>query len=71
MQAFRSEGELERWCRLEGRSPGAVFAPSTLWRLARAWYDDRLDLAWSRRTVRERQTILTRLGLVGEAWRIE
>ena len=71
MQAFRSEGELERWCRLERRSPGAAFDPFTLWRLARAWYDDRLDLTWRRRTVGERQAILTRLGLVGEAWRIE
>ena len=71
MQAFRSEGELERWCRREGRSPGAVFSPSILWSLARDWYDDRLDLAWRRRTVAERQAILTGLGLVGEAWRVE
>lgn len=71
MQAFRSEGELDRWCELEGCPRGAVFAPSTLWHLATVWYDDRLDHGWRRRTVAERQAHLGRVGLEGEAWLIE
>lgn len=71
MQAFRSEGEIERWCQRHGRQRGAVFKPQILWQLARRWYDDRLELNWRRRTVLERQAILEDVGLVGDFWRIE
>lgn len=70
MQAFRSEGEIDRWCALQGRTRSAGFTPATLWRLASIWYDDRLDRNWRRHTVAERQALLTSVGLEGEAWRI-
>lgn len=71
MLAFRSEGEVRRWCDARDLPLGAIFSPGTLWRLAEVWYDDRLDLDWKRRTVEERQDLLERAGLRGEFWRIE
>lgn len=71
MLVFRSEGEVERWCAWRGRAQGAVFAPETLWLLARAWYADRLDPGWVRRSVAERQAILEGVGLTGPFWAIE
>jgi hypothetical protein len=35
-----------------------------------AWYDDRLDLNWRRRTIPERQAILDAVGLDGPFWRL-
>lgn len=71
MQAFRSEGEARRWAEANGRPLGAIFPPQQLWRLARAWYDDRLDLDWQRRTASERQGLLASCGLTGRFWEIE
>lgn len=70
MLAFRSEGEVRRWCDARGLPVGALFSPQTVWRLAGLWYGDRLDLDWRRSSVEERQRILARVGLVGEFWRI-
>ena len=68
MQLFRSEEEVDEWARITGHPRGAVFAPAQLWELANGWYDDRLQLDWRRRTVKERQAILTNVGLTGEFW---
>lgn len=40
------------------------------WRLALAWYADRLDPDWRRRTLSEVQALFAGLGLVGEFWRL-
>jgi hypothetical protein len=71
MLAFRSEGEVDRWCAAKGIEPGAVFSPHTLWRLASVWYEDRLRPDWRRRPPDERQRLLDEVGLRGEFWRIE
>ena len=71
MQLFRSEEEVDEWAESTGHPKGAVFSPGQLWDLARGWYDDRLDLNWRRRTVAERQAILTAVGLIGEFWNLE
>lgn len=71
MALFRSEDDVHAWCQRHGRSPGAIFDLPRLWHLARAWYDDRLDRGWRRRTVSERQAILDAVGLEGPFWRLE
>ena len=48
-----------------------MFDLPRLWHLARAWYDDRLDRGWRRRTVSARQAILDAVGLEGPFWRLE
>ena len=54
-------------------SSGPLPAWSTTWfrrgvGLARAWYSDRLDLDWRRKTVAEAEAILTSLGLTSSFW---
>ncbi len=49
---------------------GAVISLSTAWALAQAWYSDRLDPAWRRRTVAEAQAVFTELGLTDPFWRL-
>ncbi len=70
MLLFRSEKDVEDWCRARDRAPGAIFDLERLWQLAQRWYDDRLDLDWRRKPVADRQVILDRVGLVGPFWRL-
>ena len=70
MLLFRSEGDVRAWCGERSIPPGAVFDLGRLWKLARAWYDDRLDPNWRRRAVPERQAILEAVGLRGPFWRL-
>ena len=42
-----------------------------LWALGAAWYDDRLQLEWARRTIDERAGILKAVGLTGDFWRLD
>lgn len=70
MQLFRSEEDLDRWLAATGVEPGVRFAPAQLWQLARRWYDDRFELSWTRRTLTERQAILSEVGLAGDFWRL-
>ena len=41
-----------------------------IWGLAQAWYPDRLDADWRRRTPQEAQAVFASLGLTGEFWRL-
>ena len=70
MRLFRSEEDVLAWCGERGITPGFIFDLGRLWRLACAWYDDRLALDWRRRTVCERQAILDAVGLDGPFWRL-
>ena len=68
MLLFRSEEDIVAWCAQRHSTPGAVFDLARLWSLASAWYDDRLNSDWRRRTIEERQAILDTAGLAGSFW---
>jgi hypothetical protein len=70
MLLFRSEGDIDDWCRRNGRPKGAVLAAGALQKLGSAWYGDRLDPDWRPRSREESQAILDALGLSGEFWRL-
>lgn len=71
MLLFRSEEDLDRWSSETGIPRGEAFDPARLWVLAQSWYDDRLDRDWHRRTLPERQALLTAAGLTGEFWTLD
>jgi len=70
MLLFRSEDNVRAWCGQRHLTPGEIFDPPRLWPLARAWYDDRLEPDWRRRTVVQRQAILDAAGFRGSFWRL-
>ena len=70
MLAFRSEEHVDRWCEQRRVPKGAVFAPEQMWRVARAWYGDRLAPDWERKTPEEAQAIFEETGLTGPFWRL-
>jgi hypothetical protein len=59
---------VRRWCEDRSARPGATVPLEQLWRLARSWYDDRLEPDWRRRTPAERQALLDAAGLTGPFW---
>jgi hypothetical protein len=70
MLLFRSEEQVDRWCRSWGLARGAILSPEICWGLAREWYRDRRDPMWRRRTVDEAHTLFSQLGLTGDFWKL-
>jgi hypothetical protein len=68
MNLFRSEEHVRRW--LGDRTPGATLPVTVLSALAHAWWGDRLDPAWQPHSRERNQSILDRLGLVGDFWQL-
>jgi hypothetical protein len=70
MLLFRSEGHIHRWIE-ERRIPvGGTLTTDQGWRLADAWFHDRLELGWRRPTTEEAQALFTSLGLTGPFWQL-
>ncbi len=70
MLLFRSEDHVDRWCRQWGLDRGATLSLDQQWRLARAWYHDRMQPGWRRKTPEEAQELFTRLGLTSAFWEL-
>ena len=70
MLAFRSEAHVERWLGQRGVERGAVFSADQMWRLAHAWYANRLAPDWRRATPVEAEAVFAEVGLTGEFWRL-
>jgi hypothetical protein len=68
MLVFRSEAHVIAW--LAGRTPGATIPIQTLADLATAWWNDRLARDWQPHSREANQSILDRLGLTGDFWRL-
>jgi hypothetical protein len=70
MLLFRSEEHVQKWS--EGRRTpiGATLTPQQGWRLARAWFDDRLSPDWRRKTPQETQAVFDSLDLTGPFWHV-
>jgi hypothetical protein len=70
MLLFRSEEHVRRWSR-DRRSPiGATFTPQQGWRLATAWFEDRLAPDWRRKSPQEAHAIFASIGLTGPFWNL-
>jgi Alkylmercury lyase len=70
MLLFRSEEHVDRWCTQWRLPRGATLTVEQLWRLADAWYADRLAPNWRRKTIDEAHAIFRSLGLDSEAWQL-
>jgi hypothetical protein len=70
MLLFRSEEHVERWAEARGTQVGGLLTPDQSWRLARAWFHDRLSPDWRRRTPDESRRIFDDIGLTGAFWQL-
>ena len=70
MLLFRSEEHVDRWCSERDLQRGGMMTPNQCWDLADAWYRDRLDASYQRRSVDVAQALFDSIGLLGEFWRL-
>jgi hypothetical protein len=70
MLLFRSEEHVERWTERSPAGRGETFSLEQGWRLADAWYADRLSPDWRRRTAEEAEALFADIGLTGDFWRL-
>ena len=68
MLLFRSEENVERWCRERGLSRQPLISLSQLWQLAVIWYGDRLTPESRRPATSEMKEIFSSVGLEGPFW---
>ena len=67
MLLFRGEEHVAR----SGKARGAFMSPDQMWRLADAWYQDRADASWRRKTAQEAEAVFAEIGLTGDFWRLK
>jgi alkylmercury lyase-like protein len=65
---FCGEACIASWLETTGHARGSVFDLATLWRLARHWYDGRLDTPYRRREPAEAKEYFREVGLTGSFW---
>ena len=65
---FCSEACVDAWLTRTSNEPGYVMDLATLWRLARGWYEGRLDRGYRRREPAEAATYFRDVGLDGAFW---
>ena len=70
MLLFRSGEHVERWTEARAIPTGGVLSPQQGWRLARAWFDDRLSPDWRRPMPEEARRIFDDIGLTGPFWQL-
>jgi hypothetical protein len=69
MLYFRSEEDIERWCKTWRMTKGAVIPIEKGWELASAWYnEDRRLPGWRRRTLEETEAVFRQMGFTSEFW---
>jgi alkylmercury lyase-like protein len=70
MLLFRSEEHVSAWSERRGAPPGATLTLEQGWRLARAWFHDRLSPEWRRKTPKETEEVFAGIGLTGPFWKL-
>ncbi len=70
MLLFRSEEHIDRWCRARDLPRGGIMTPEQGWRLARAWYADKLKPDWRRKSLDEAEALFAEIGLSGQFWNL-
>ena len=68
IRTFCSLEHVVEWRERTGAAEGCVVGLEPLWRLALAWYGDRLDPGWEPHARERNQALLEQCGLTGPFW---
>ena len=68
MLLFRGDEHIDRWCAQWNQPRGATLTIDQAWRLADAWYRNKMEPGWRRASADEAQALLSGLGLTGTFW---
>jgi len=61
---------VDRWCQIRGLPRGNVISLEQGWQLADAWYHDRPEPKWRRKTPEEVAQTFATVGLSGAFWEV-
>jgi hypothetical protein len=70
MLLFRDEEHVDKWCTSRDLPRGGAMTPEQGWRLAHAWFKDRLKPGWHRYTIEETEALFGSIGLTGDFWSV-
>ena len=70
MLLFRGEEHIDRWCAQWSQQRGATMTIDQGWRLAHAWFHNKLDADWRRATLDETEKLFGEIGLTGPFWNL-
>ena len=70
MLLFRGEEHIDRWCAQWNQPRGGILTIPQAWKLADAWYGNKMEPDWRRSTLDETEALLSRLGLTGPFWNL-
>jgi hypothetical protein len=62
---------VDRWCRASNRERGEALPIATVWKLSKAWYDNRLSEDYRGRSASQVQEIFRGCGLTSAFWALE
>lgn len=68
MLLFRSEENVNAWCRERGVPRRPLVSLDQLWKLALVWYENRLTLESRRPAPAEMVSVFASIGLTGSFW---
>jgi hypothetical protein len=68
MVLLRSEADVDQWCRDNNEPRGEVVPLTRVWRLARAWYGDRMHPDFRGRSIEGAHAIFRQVGLNSDFW---
>jgi Alkylmercury lyase len=68
MLFFRSEAQVQQWCKAQGYPQRPIVRMDQLWALAKAWYATRLQPDSRRPQPNEMREIFARCGLTDPFW---
>lgn len=68
MLLFRADEHIENWRTQWSQPRGATLTIDQAWRLADAWYANKMASDWRRATLEETEHLLAKLGLTGPFW---
>lgn len=70
MLLFRDEEHIDIWRTQWSQPRGAMITIDQAWRLAVAWYGNKMDPQWVRATLDETEALLADIGLTGPFWNL-
>jgi hypothetical protein len=68
MVLLRSEGDVDHWCQANREPRGEIVSLSQVWRLAQAWYGDRMSPDFRGRSIESAHAIFRKVGLDSDFW---
>ncbi|KAJ5787188.1 hypothetical protein N7457_002178 [Penicillium paradoxum] len=69
IQFFPSKQEAEQWPRKYGFHTGDIITLDAAWQLSKAWYHDKHEHGYDRKSAEEVDELYTRLGMTSDFWK--